>query len=642
MMDRFLPVFTFPRSSNCALATAVLVSWALPLAPPAVAETPSPAAALSLRPVQKTVEYERVAKDAMADCEVRDLNHKTWTGWEVIADDGTLLRRFADTNKDKKVDLWCYYNFGIEVYRDVDADFNGKADQYQWLGTGGTRWGLDDDEDGTIDRWKRISVEEVSAEVVAALGSADAQRFSRLLATDRELAAVGLGRDKVARLATKSDRAARGFTALAKRQTSVGPDAKWVQFASSPPGIVPEGTEGSTRDVLVYENAVAMFEEAGKSGQLLVGTVIKVGDAWRLVDLPAVGDDSDSLTQAAGNFFTPGNAALASSTGPDGIADETQQLVVELEKIDNALTEATKAAEVAQLHDQRADVVEALIEASASRIERDTWVRQLVDTVTVAVQSGTYPQGLSRLKKVGSKFARNDDDLRAYADFQTIGTEYVTRQTKDADFPKVQEWYLTALNDFIDRYPKTPEAAQAMLQLALSKEFEDKEDDALRYYRKVASAFAGTDAGEKAAGAVRRLESVGRRIEFTGTTIDGKSFSLDDLRGKAVVIHYWATWCEPCKQDIKLLRRLQARYQGLELVGVNVDATRDLATNYLEANALPWTQLFEDGGLESSPLSQQFGVQTLPTMMLIDGAGKVISHNIRAAELDGELEQLSK
>ena len=75
----------------------------------------------------------------------------------------------ADTNGDNLVDQWSYFRDGIEVYRDIDANFNGKADQYRWLGTAGTRWGLDKNEDGKIDTWKNISAEEVTAELVAAM-----------------------------------------------------------------------------------------------------------------------------------------------------------------------------------------------------------------------------------------------------------------------------------------------------------------------------------------------------------------------------------------------------------------------------------------------------------------------------------------
>ena len=600
---------------------------------------PSARAALGLTPVQQDVEYERVTGELIDQCTVRDIDRRGWAGWEVLAGDGTLLRRFADTNGDNKIDLWCYFNFGIEVYRDIDADFNGKADQYRWLGTSGTKWGLDEDEDGSIDRWKNISAEEVSAEVVKALASGDAKDFARLLISDRELRSLELGSARTKQIAGMATRAAQGFEELAARQKKVNASTTWVQFAAPPPGVIPAGTDGSKQDLVVYENVVAMFERDGKSGQLLVGTLIKSGDAWRMVDLPSVSDDDEKLTSATGVFFTPGGSAMAAGNEN---GKQSHQLVEQLEKIDAQLAQADDKKTIASLHQARADQVEKLIESAATENERETWVRQLVDTVSVAVQSGSYPQGVSRLRQVAPKFAKNNPALAAYADYQAIGSEYVVRQTPDAEFEEVQEWYLDALEGFIDRYPETPEAAQANLQLALSKEFEDKEREALRYYRKVASSFPNTDAGEKAAGAVRRLESVGRRIDLTGDTIEGKSFSLASLRGKPVVIHYWATWCEPCKQDMKTLRRLQARYKGLQLVGVNVDSRRALATNYLKENTLPWTQLFADGGLESSPLAKAFGVQTLPTMMLVDSAGKVVRHNVRSDELDDELEKLTK
>jgi thiol-disulfide isomerase/thioredoxin len=570
---------------------------------------------------------------------VQDITIKGWTGWEVVAADGTILRRFADTNSDNKIDLWAYYNFGIEVYRDIDADFDGKADEHRWLGTGGTKWGLDDDENGSIDRWKRISAEEVSAELVKAVAGGNAKDFARLLISNSEVQSLGLGSNRAREITAKASRAARDFADLANRQTAVGSNATWVQFAAPPPGIVPAGTDGSTRDLLVYENVVAMFEQDGKSGQLMVGTLVKVGESWRMVDLPSIGANEEAVAQSSGIFFTPGGSSLAASKGGGG---ESLDLVVELEKIDAKLASTSDEKQIAALHQARADLVEQLIKAAPTQSERETWIRQLVDTVSVAVQSGSYPQGVARLRKVAPTFARGNDALAAYADFQAIGTEYVARQTPDAKFEKVQEWYLEALEGFIDRYPKTPEAAQATLQLALSKEFEDKESDALRYYRQVASAFPQTDAGEKAAGAVRRLESVGKRIDLKGRTIDNQPFSLADLRGRPVVIHYWATWCEPCKQDMKQLRRLQARYKDLQLVGVNVDTTRNLAAEYLRQNSLPWSQLFDEGGLESSPLAKAFGVQTLPTMMLVDQAGKVVRHNVRADELDSELEKLQK
>ena len=65
---------------------------------------------------------------------------------------------------DNVVDTWSYYKNGLEVYRDGDLNFNGKADQYRWFHTGGSRWGLDKNEDGKLDASdiKSLYLSEVS------------------------------------------------------------------------------------------------------------------------------------------------------------------------------------------------------------------------------------------------------------------------------------------------------------------------------------------------------------------------------------------------------------------------------------------------------------------------------------------------
>lgn len=637
--------FRFDNSQRISVWSYLITSGCLAVSTGgATAAGPSPASALALRPVQKDVPYQQVSEADIETCRVEDLREGNWSGWVVVAADGTRLRRFADTNGDKKIDLWCYYDHGVEVYRDVDADFNGKADQYRWLGMAGTRWGIDENEDGEIDRWKQISAEEVSSEVITALAQRDAKRFARLLATDTEIDSLGLGKETADRLKAKAAKASEGFAALAASQTVVGPKARWVQFASSPPGIVPAGTRGSTKDLKVYENAVALFDGSEQGGQVVVGTLLRVGDAWRLVDLPQVLGEDGPATQIVGNFFTPGSGLAASPIGRGGVGEETQELVGSLEKIDRQLATASKPTDQADLNRRRVDVVERLIATSATGVERDTWMRQLVDTVSVAVQSGTYPDGLERLRRFSEELPADNESLQAYVRFQIISTEYVKKQTPDADFAKVQEWYLTELAQFVDKYPTTPEAAQALLQLALSKEFEERESEALEYYGKVVQSFSGTDMAEKAAGAIRRLEATGQPLAFRGRTIQGEPFDLAKLQGKPVVIHYWATWCEACKQDMKLLRQLQAKYQaaGLQIVGINVDSTRNQAAAYLQANPAPWTHLYEDGGLELSGLAKQLGVQTLPMMLLIDASGRVVSNNVHAASLDTELAKIAK
>lgn len=93
-----------------------------------------------------------------------------------------FLRWFTDTNGDNSVDRWRYYKDRLLVYRDIDSNFNGKVYQCRWFHTRGTRWGLANDENGTIDTWKMISAVEVTEEVIAAFAARDARRFARLTA----------------------------------------------------------------------------------------------------------------------------------------------------------------------------------------------------------------------------------------------------------------------------------------------------------------------------------------------------------------------------------------------------------------------------------------------------------------------------
>jgi hypothetical protein len=109
------------------------------------AAKPTAADALKLVPVQRYVDFDRPTAEEAAKCIVDVETVGGITGWVVRTDSGQTLRRFLDTNGDNKVDQWCYFKDGIEIYRDVDGDFNNKADQYRWLGTAGTRWAVDAD-----------------------------------------------------------------------------------------------------------------------------------------------------------------------------------------------------------------------------------------------------------------------------------------------------------------------------------------------------------------------------------------------------------------------------------------------------------------------------------------------------------------
>jgi thiol-disulfide isomerase/thioredoxin len=627
----------------------VLTSFALAFsaaAEPAFAARPTPQDALQLSPIQDDVEFTTPSGDELADCRIESVSKDGVSGWIVTTGGGAVLRTFLDTNRDNKVDLWCYFKDGIEVYRDVDADYNGKADQYRWLGTAGIRWGLDRNEDGTIDQWKSISAEEATAEVVAALRDKDADRFRRLLLTADELRSLGLGEPRETEIREAIAKASEGFAPLARDQQVVAAGSKWIHFGGHRPGVVPAGSQGSTKDLIVYDNVAAVVETDGKHSQVAVGTLVQVGGLWRVIDLPQNLREGQA-SSGTGYFFQASLVRIPDSEQPaaGGVSEETQKLIAEYQKIDEQLARAS-GAQLAALHAQRADVLEKLIAAAATAEDQGNWIRQYADTVGPAAQAGDFPEGARRLASLYERIARQstDKELLAYVKYRVLTAEYgQSVQDPKADFAKIQEQWLKTLGEFVKEFPASPDAADAMLQLALAQEFAGQDEAAAQWYARIVAEHPSSPLAKKAAGAKLRLDSVGKSIELRGRTLDGKTFNLADLRGQVVLVHYWSTWCEPCKQDMAVLRQLQAKYgrSGFSLVGVNLDNQQRDALAFLSSTRLPWPQVFEEGGLDSRP-AVELGILTLPTMLLIDKQGRVISRNISAAELDAELAKLTR
>lgn len=633
----------FPPRLLPLLVVSVLSCLPGPLraAKPAVTE------ALKLKPVQEAgLDYDIPAAATQEKCTLDAYKRGGVSGWEVRDPDNKVLRRYLDSNGDNRVDKWCYFKNGIEVYRDIDSDYNKKADQYRWLGTAGSRWALDTDEDGHIDRWKSISPEEVTEEAVLAMRLGDPDRFSLLLLTDQELKSLGLGAEQQEKLAAKLAATKSGFEKLLQTQQVVGEDTHWINFGGRRPGVVPAGTNGAEEDLHIYENVAAVVEQGGTHDQVIIGTLVKVDEVWRMIDLPKSLSEAQAGTAPDGFFFqaslAPGGAMEARVTG--GLNPEVQDLISQMEEIDKDLQTASTPQALAPLHARRADVLEKLAEAASEPGDRATWIRQLADTVSAAAQSGEYPEGVQRLAALCDELKEQQAgaELLAYVKYRYLSADYTRNmQQPDADFAKIQQKWLADLEQFVKDFSTHPEASEAMLQLAMAEEFAGNDDDAVTWYDRIAEQFSDTDVAAKAAGAKRRIESVGQPLQLSGTDQDGDLIDVESYRGKVVLVHYWATYYPNCMPGLSVLKDMQAKYgqDNLALVGVNVDSDRAKFQAYLEENPLPWPQLHAPGGLDS-PLAQAYGVLVLPTMILADQEGNVVNRNLDAGQVDSELRRL--
>jgi thiol-disulfide isomerase/thioredoxin len=371
---------------------------------------------------------------------------------------------------------------------------------------------------------------------------------------------------------------------------------------------------------------------------LFVGTLVNVGTGWRVVDLPK----SDA---GGGTFIALLDRAAPGSPGQAGANEQSQKQIDELQRVDTELLK--EGSDKSKLNAERAGILEQLVKGATTDADRTTWVKQFADTVGAAVQHGDYPEGLKRLQDMLATLSADaaSKDLVPYVKFRHLTAEYSQKisTAKEAEYAKVQDQWLKDLEQFVTNYPKTTETAEALLQLALGHEFSGSDEKAAAAYGRIVSDFQSAEQASKAAGAKKRLESIGKPLELKGKTTEAKNFDLAQYKGKTVLVQYWATWCELCKQDMQQLKTLQAKYsqKGFHVVGVNLDNDVREANKYLVENRWPWPQLFEVGGMDSR-FANELGIMTLPTMLLIDKNGRVVRRNVHASELDGELSKLLK
>lgn len=124
--------------------------------------------------------------------------------------------------------------------------------------------------------------------------------------------------------------------------------------------------------------------------------------------------------------------------------------------------------------------------------------------------------------------------------------------------------------------------------------------------------------------------------------LDGRVWSSESLRGRVVLIDFWATWCAPCLAELPRLRQLHARYPTRDLVilGISLDrsSTRDFRS-WLQRQGIGWPQVREIGGYDS-PLAAQFGVDVLPASFLVGRDGRLVARDLRGDSLSTRVRQL--